>query len=168
MKKTGIFYGSTTGTTEEVAKQIAECLGVDESDVHDMAETKPSEVGLYDVVVLGTSTWGAGDMQDDAHDFANGLQAESLRGKYVALFGCGDETMSDTFCNGVAELYDYVRPTGATIVGRFNVDGYDFSESKAVGADGFADGLLIDDTNHADTAQKRISEWCVKVKDETA
>lgn len=84
----------------------------------------------YDVLIMGTSTWGDGDMQDDAHDFADGLQGLSLKGKKVALFGCGDETMADTFCNGVEELLEYVKPTEATIVGQFNVDGYDFSKAS--------------------------------------
>lgn len=58
MKKIGIFYGSTTGTTQEVAQQIADCLGVDETDVHDVASTSPSAVGDYDVLIIGASTWG--------------------------------------------------------------------------------------------------------------
>ena len=38
MKKTGIFYGSTTGTTESVARLIAEKLGVSSEDVHDVSK----------------------------------------------------------------------------------------------------------------------------------
>ena len=34
MKKTGVFYGSSTGTCEELANQIAEKLGVSSTDVH--------------------------------------------------------------------------------------------------------------------------------------
>ena len=34
MKKTGVFYGSTTGTTESVARTIAEKLGIPSSDVY--------------------------------------------------------------------------------------------------------------------------------------
>ena len=34
MKKTGVFYGSSTGTCEELANQIAENLGVSSTDVH--------------------------------------------------------------------------------------------------------------------------------------
>lgn len=166
MKKIGIFYGSTTGTTADVAQRIAKALGVDAADIHDMAKSKPSDVAPYDLLVLGTSTWGAGDMQDEAHDFADGLQGMSLAGKEVALFGCGDETMADTFCDGVAELMKYVEPTGARIIGSFDVSGYDFSESKAVGADGKAVGLLIDEVNHADTADRRINEWCELLKTE--
>ena len=44
MKKTGIFYGSTTGTTLEVAEMIAKCLGIKESDIHNVATTAPSAV----------------------------------------------------------------------------------------------------------------------------
>lgn len=69
-------------------------------------------------------------MQDEAHDFADGLQGMSLAGKEVALFGCGDETMADTFCDGVAELMKYVEPTGARIIGSFDVSGYDFPKAK--------------------------------------
>lgn len=55
MKKTGIFYGSTTGTTESVARLIAEKLGVSPADVHDVSKldaawqrvTKPDSGYLY-------------------------------------------------------------------------------------------------------------------------
>ena len=43
MRKIGIFYGSATGTTADVAKRIAALLGVDDSDVHDVADTAPFE-----------------------------------------------------------------------------------------------------------------------------
>ena len=36
MKKIGIFYGSTTGTTEDVAEGIAKRLGVDKKDIHNV------------------------------------------------------------------------------------------------------------------------------------
>ena len=32
----GIFYGSTTGCTEEVANSIAQQLGVDAADIHNV------------------------------------------------------------------------------------------------------------------------------------
>ncbi len=35
MKKTAIFYGSSTGTTEAVANLIASKLGIAPADVHD-------------------------------------------------------------------------------------------------------------------------------------
>ena len=40
--KTGIFYGSTLGTTEAVATQIGEKLGVGAADIHNVADSDPS------------------------------------------------------------------------------------------------------------------------------
>ena len=37
MKKTGVFYGSTTGTTESVAAQIAEKLGISNYKLEEMS-----------------------------------------------------------------------------------------------------------------------------------
>lgn len=105
MKRFGIFYGSTTGTTEQIANIIANKLGSEETDVYDVSKTAPSKVGDYDVILLGASTWGDGDLQDDMHDFLDGLAALDLSKKYVGLFGCGDESMSNTFCNAVGEMY---------------------------------------------------------------
>ncbi|MDE6048122.1 MAG: flavodoxin [Paramuribaculum sp.] len=165
MKKIGIFYGSSTGATKSVAEKIAKTLGMDIEDVHDITGTSPSKVADYDVILLGTSTWGSGELQDDWYDFIAGLEELYLKGKSIALFGCGDENMSDTFCNAVGILYDRLQKTEAKFIGEFNTDGYEFSESEAV-KDGKAVGLLIDDTNHSDLTDKRVGEWCAKIKEE--
>ena len=41
MKKTAIFYGSSTGTTEAVANLIASKLGIAPADVHDAGKGSP-------------------------------------------------------------------------------------------------------------------------------
>ena len=69
MKTIGIFYGSSTGTTEDIAKRIATKLGVDASNLYDVAKASPSDLGNYEALILGSSTWGAGDLQDDWYDF---------------------------------------------------------------------------------------------------
>ena len=45
MKTTGIFYGSTTGTTADVARRIGKELGVADADIHDVADTAPDQLG---------------------------------------------------------------------------------------------------------------------------
>ena len=45
MEKIGIFYGSTTGITESVAYRLAELMHVKKEDIHDVARSKPSEIG---------------------------------------------------------------------------------------------------------------------------
>ena len=160
MRKIGIFYGSATGTTADVAKRIAALLGVDDSDVHDVADTAPSKVGGYDVLVLGTNTWGDGDLEDDWFDFLAGLESLDLAGKKIALFGCGDETMDDTFCSGVGELYERLQPTGATFIAPYDTIGYTFAHSKAKPNDSLeAVGLLLDEVNHPELTAARLAGW---------
>ena len=90
MKKIGIFYGSSGGTCEGIALTIASKLALGRDDVHDVAKAKAEDATACDVLLLGSSTWGAGDLQDDWFDFLPRLKAAGLAGKVVALFGCGD------------------------------------------------------------------------------
>ena len=48
MKTIGIFYGSSTGTTEGIAKRIAEKLGVEDKDIHDVSNASPADVAPYE------------------------------------------------------------------------------------------------------------------------
>lgn len=163
MKKIGIFYGSSTGYTADLADRIARALGVDMADVHNVAETAPSRVGEYDVILLGCSTWGDGDLQADFEDFLDGLEGMWLGGKKVAIFGCGDETMSHTFGNALGDIYDRIRPTEAQVIAPFNTDGYSYDESKAI-IDGKCVGLLIDETNHPDLTAAKIDAWTAEIR----
>ncbi len=165
MKKTGIFYGSTTGTTAEVAKMIAKAMNVADTSVYNVADTAPSKVGEYDVLVLGASTYGSGDLQEDMAEFLDGLEALDLRGKDVAVFGCGDESMTDTFCNAVGEIFHRLRNTGANFVGEFNTDGLHFNHSEAVRG-GQSVGLLIDMVNHPELTSRKINDWVEEIKKE--
>lgn len=158
-KKIGIFYGSTTGQTAEAAQMIAKALGVPNEDVHDVGQTAPSAMGDYDVLILGTSTWGSGDLQDEWQDFIQGASELDLKGKQGAVFGCGDGSFSDTFCGGVGTLYTEMLPTGIQFLGRgYGVEGYDFEESPAE-IDGQYVGLLLDRTNHDDLTEGRVKGW---------
>lgn len=165
--KIGIFYGSTTGTTADVARMIAEKAGVQAADVHDVADTAPSVLGDYDLIFVGSSTWGAGDVQDDMASFLDGVKSLSLRGHSVAVFGCGDDTMRDTFCNAVGEIYKCFESTGARMTGHFNALGYDYEETGAQIGDEIV-GLVLDQNNHQDLTQKRVDEWVAKVMKEAA
>ena len=62
MKKTIVVFGSSTGTCEAIAEKIAQKLGCEVMDVQNLtAEVVESHENL----ILGTSTWGAGELQDD-------------------------------------------------------------------------------------------------------
>ncbi|MDE6490624.1 MAG: flavodoxin, partial [Muribaculaceae bacterium] len=157
---------SNTGTTARVAEMIAAELGVSSGDIHDVAKSAPSDVAPYEVLVFGSSTWGSGDMQDDWYDFADGVQALDLKGKKIALFGCGDETMSDTFCGAVGELYDRLKCTGAEFIAPFDADCYDYSHTPAE-IEGRIVGLLIDDVNHRELTAGRVARWCRDIQSQS-
>ncbi|WP_080905291.1 flavodoxin FldA [Parabacteroides sp. Marseille-P3160] len=164
MKKVGIYYGSSTGTTDDIAQKIASKLGVGKADVHDVSKLKADEAIGYDVLVLGSSTWGDGDLQDDWYDGVETLRGLDLSGKVIALFGCGDsQSYSDTFCDAIGVLYEDLQGTGATFVGAVPTDGYDYSDSKAV-VDGKFVGLAIDEVNESDKTDERVDAWVEVVK----
>lgn len=163
MKDFGIFYGSTTGATREIAEKIAGLLKVDAADVHNVANTAPSAVADYKVLILGSSTWGSGELQYDWYDFLKGLEILDLKGKKVAIFGVGDESMSDTFCNAVGIIYKALSDTDAEFIGEFPSDAYHFEHSDAV-VDGKTVGLLLDQTNHPEMTDMRLDEWATEVK----
>ena len=158
--KTGIFYGTTTGATAEVADKIAKALDVDKEDIHNVAGTAPSVVGNYELIIMGSPTYGLGELQEDWYDFLEGIEAMDLKGKKVAVFGLGDEQMTDTFCNAIGIIYNKVKKTGATMIGNYNTFPYRFERSEAIPIEGaLALGLMIDEVNHPDVTDVRIADW---------
>lgn len=154
MAKIGIFYGSTTGVCEDIANRIAAKTG---GDVFPCTEI--DKAPDYDVILLGSSTWGAGEVQDDWYDAMDSVKAMNLSGKKVALFSVGDSSgYSDTFCGALAPLYDSVKDTGAEICPGPGIEGYTFDASEGV-MDGKWLGLALDETNEPHLTDARIDSW---------
>ena len=160
MSKTIVIYGSSTGTCEAIAEKIGSRLGAEVLNVQDLTA---DVVAANDNLILGTSTCGAGELQDDWYDGINVLKSADLSGKTIALFGCGDcESYGDTFVGGVGELYDAIKSSGAKIVGAVSTDGYTFDDSAAV-VDGQFVGLPLDDVNEDDKTDGRIDAWLSQI-----
>ena len=156
MKKTLIVYGSTTGSCREYAEKIAAKLNAEATDVVNIDAQKLAE---YDNLLLGTSSWGAGEMQDDWYEGVKALKAADLSGKTIALFGCGDsEGYSDTFCGGMSELYEAVVNSGAHLVGQVDASAYSYDDSESV-IDGKFMGLALDINEEDAKTEERISNW---------
>ena len=168
MKTTGIFYGSSTGTTEDVAKRIAAKLGVADSDIYDVASASPADAEKYEALLLGTSTWGSGDLQDDWEGFLSDLKGANLSGKTVALFGLGDSSsFSDTYCDGMGTIYSELQGAGCKFIGAVDASGYTYDESTAV-VDGNFVGLALDEVNEDDQTDDRIANWVAAIQPELA
>lgn len=159
MKRIAIIYGSTTGTTEGIAKCIAGKIGLGMDHVFEVSKFTPALADNYDVLILGSSTWGDGELQDDWYDGIRTLNTADLSGKTVALFGCGDScAYSTTFCDAMGEIYQELQGKGCKIVGGLSTDGYDFSDSKAV-VDGQFVGAAVDEMNDSDKTDDRLQRW---------
>ena len=160
MSKTIVIFGSSTGTCEAIAEKIGSRLGAEVLNVQDLTA---DVVDANDNLILGTSTWGAGELQDDWYDGINVLKSADLSSKTIALFGCGDcESYGDTFVGGIGELYDAIKNSGASIVGAVSTDGYTFDDSAAV-VDGQFVGLPLDDVNEDDKTDGRIDAWIAQI-----
>ena len=159
MKKTIVVYGSSTGVCEAIANTIGEKLGAEVIEVAKMTE---DTIAANDNLILGTSTWGAGELQDDWYDGVKILKNSDLSGKTVALFGCGDsESYCDTFCGGMKELYDAVE--GANLLPGVPASDYTYDDSEAVINGNFV-GLALDDVNEDDKTESRIDAWIESIK----
>lgn len=165
MKRTCIVFGSTTGTCEGIASKIANKLDIAPNDIINVNDFNADMIAQYDNFLLGTSTWGAGDLQDDWYSGALKIfQDSDLKGKTVAIFGCGDSvSYADTFCGGMAELYNAVTKSGATVIGSVDTTGYMSDESSAV-VEGKFVGLALDEDNESNKTDERIDKWVEQIK----
>lgn len=164
--KSLIIYGSSGGNTSEVAEKIADAFGND-IELKDVTDASADDLNA-DLLIFGTSTWGIGDIQDDFEDFIETIEDADLNGKTVALFGLGDQdSYPDTFCNGMAAIYEVVKDSGCKLIGQVATEGYDFEESESE-VDGKFVGLAIDEDNQSELTEERINKWIEQLKSELA
>ncbi len=169
MAKVGMFYGSTTGNTETAADLIQKefgKLGADLLDVFNVADANVAKMADYDCLILGSSSWGDGELQDDWDEVWNEVGKLDLSGKKVALFGLGDQFgFSDTFQDALKVLADKVKELGGEVVGMWPNEGYEFDDSAALMGDKFL-GLSLDEDNQSELTPERVKAWVAQLKDE--
>ncbi|TVP88395.1 MAG: flavodoxin, partial [Alkalicoccus sp.] len=87
-----IVYATLSGHTEELAEMIKERLekaGL-EVLVEEAYDTEAGNFHEYEAVILGSYTWGDGDVPDDMMDLYEELEEKDLHGHQFAVFGSGD------------------------------------------------------------------------------
>lgn len=167
MSKIGIFFGSDTGNTRRVAKSIAKKLGDLADAPVNVNKATVEDVLKYDALIFGTPTLGDGELPglgsggsaESWEEFLPQLKGADMSGKVVALFGLGDqEGYGHEFVDALIFLYETVTENGATVVGAWPTDGYEFEASKAI-VDGDFVGLVIDHDNQSDLTDERVDSW---------
>ena len=116
-----ILVGTTTGIAQLVAQEIELRLDGEGIRVHtlEMDELAPGVFDRNGLFLICTSTYGQGDVPDNARDFYDALctQRPDLAHVSYGLIGLGDRTYADTFCCGGKRFEKILTELGAKRIG---------------------------------------------------
>ena len=164
MNKIAILYGSSSGNTESVANRIKDMFD-GKADVFDVGNVSIDEVKSYQYLILGTSTTGIGDLQEDWEGFLPTFSSKmDFTDKTVAIFGLGDSaSFSDSFAESIFALHDELKDK-VKIVGEIADEGYTYDDSLAVEDEKWL-GLALDEDNEYDETEERLTKWIEQLKE---
>jgi len=178
MAAIGIFFGTSTGNTQDVADKIYEAFGPDVAaepvDVDGLDDGQIGSAFLeHGALVVGTPTWNTGADTERSgtgwDELYYGKLPElksGLQGKKVAVFGLGDQvSYAENYADATGELYDVFESLGCKMLGTWGMDGYEHEASKSIRGDKFC-GLLLDQVNQEDLTDERVETWVVQLKEE--
>lgn len=175
MAQIGIFFGSETGNTRKIAKQIATEFGDLAAKPLNINRIEPEQLTEYSYLILGTPTLAEGllpglDAECSAESWAEflpKLEGTDLSGLKVALYGLGDQVnYPSCFVDALGELFDAISDCGADLVGFWPNDGYEFEDSAALMEDGLFVGLVLDQDNQKAKTEARLQQWLAQVREE--
>lgn len=122
-----MLFGTQTGNAERVGEICAERLGDAGLRVHfvDMLDAYPEMLQDYTEVVLITSTWGDGELPDNALDFFESLLEvrPDCSHQSFCVIGLGDHVYDPHFCEAATRLHDTWTSLGATaLAANYEID----------------------------------------------
>lgn len=159
MAKIGIFYGSSFGNTEHIAREIQHLLGIDNADLINVRNASEKDFNHYEYLVFGCSTEEEGQIQKDWETKLPIIRSLDFTNKKVALFSLGDQKHHpDTFVDGMGILYQILSETEADIIGNWYPHGYIFNKSKAFINGSFV-GLALDEEFQPAVTKTRLQKW---------
>lgn len=167
--KIGLFYGSSTCYTEMAAEKIRDAIHqlTDSEPVtlHNIADDPVGLINQYDYLILGIPTWDYGELQEDWEENWDNLDELDLKGKTIAVYGLGDQVGYPAwFQDALGYLWTKVKNQGASMVGLWPNQGYDFEDSKALTVDkAFFLGLPLDDENQLELTDPYIEQWSKQI-----
>jgi flavodoxin I len=176
MAAVGIFFGTSTGSTQDAADFIYEALGSDvaaEPEDVETLEDVAAAFAAHDALIVGTPTWNTGaDVErsgtgwDELYYDKIPTMKEALKGKKVAVFGLGDqESYAENFADATGELFDVFEGLGCKMLGAWSMEGYEHEDSKSIRGDKFC-GLLLDVVNQEELTEGRAKKWVEQLKGE--
>lgn len=167
MGKIGIFFGTDSGTTRLIAKKMAKKLPDIADKPLNVNRIETADFLRYDAFILGTPSYGEGQLPGLSTGIQNGSWEEFLpklkdidfSGKRIALYGLGNqEKYAERFADSLYCLYEFFVTQGAEVVGAWPTQDYVFAKSSSV-VDGKFVGLVLDQHNQALLTDDRINSW---------
>jgi len=119
--KLTLLVGTMTGTAQLVAQELELAWGDDELQVETIMMEK-ADAGVFQregVFLIVTSTYGQGDVPDNAKGFYEELKARrpDLSRVRYGVFGLGDRTYAETFNFGGKRFDEVLQELGAQRIG---------------------------------------------------
>jgi len=171
MASVGVFFGTSTGSTEEVADMLVEKLGADGPFDVDDGDSIVETFKKYDSLIVGTPTWNTGadtERSGTGWDelYYGSMESLQLQGKKVAVFGLGDSvSYAENFSDAAGELHDVFQNLGCTMHGYVSQEGYEHEDSKSIRGDKFC-ALLLDAVNQEELTEERVDNWIAQLTQE--
>lgn len=159
----GLIFGTDTGNTEEMGDKISQVFAEYGCAIEmvNVTEASPEVIEAFDFIIMGIPTWDFGGIQEDWEDFEDQIKSTKLTGKTVALYGLGDQRgYGDYFVDAMGWLNTHVLSAGATVIGAWSTESYDFEASLAANEDKtLFCGLAIDEDQQIELTDDRINTW---------
>ncbi len=116
-----ILVGTMTGTADMVAREVQQALETagHQAEIRVMDDLDASVFDGGGVFLICTSTYGAGDVPDNAQRLFSSLETErpDLSGVTYGVIALGDTTYKDTFCQGGKRFDQLLTELGAKRAG---------------------------------------------------
>lgn len=110
-----IVVGSVLGASEYVAEALEEELKARSHDVLVHLQPSFSNINFDNLIIVVTSTHGAGDLPDNIQAFEAALTEQALPQTKFMIIGLGDSSY-DTFCQGAITMEETFTKAGASLI----------------------------------------------------
>lgn len=105
--KIALVYSSITGNTEELIYILKELFRIYNMEVTAIrvADFPLEKLARYDAIVIGTYTWGDGDIPDEMQPLYNAFEVQEVKNVVTGVVGTGDQFYPN-FCGAVDKFRD--------------------------------------------------------------
>lgn len=169
MEKIGVFYGSDSGVTDDITKDLTRFWETDNLEVMEIGDASTEDIEKYNILLFGLSTWYDGDLQSDWESFFDDFQTIDFTDKIVAIYGLGDQIgYAEYFVDGIGILAKVVLENGGKVIGYWPTEGYRHTDSVAFveGNEELFYGLALDHDNEHQLTDERLVKWIEQIKQE--